>query len=90
MTTLTINDLSATSELDAQAMSAVRGGTYKGGSYFGWPGYGESKHDFSFSAEQLTSQQQDNVNATGNNAAFVSDIRSTFKPSQSNKSSISF
>lgn len=89
MTTLTINDLSITADLDRKAMAAVRGGMYKGASY-GLPTFGSSKHDFEFSATQLTSQTQNNVNENGNNVAFATDIRSTFKPSQSSTNSISF
>ena len=88
MKTLTIKDLSVNQSLDASAMRAVRGGTFKGYGFV--PGFGESKHDFTFSAEQLSSQKQDNLNLTGNNAAFVSGISSTFKPTQSNSNSISF
>ena len=90
MTTLTINDLAVIQELDAGAMIAVRGGTYYGAGYLPSLGLGSSKHDFSFDAQQLTQQTQDNFNATGNNAAFVSGISSTFKPTQSNSSTISF
>ncbi len=90
MKTLTINDLSVTQELDAGAMRAVRGGTFKGGSCYALPDFNASKHDFTFSAEQLTSQKQDNMNLTGNNVAFAADIHSTFKPSQSSSTSISF
>lgn len=90
MKTLSINDLSITQELDARAMRTVRGGTFKGGSYFALPDFNGSKHDFAFTAEQLTSQKQDNVNVTGNNVAFAADIHSTFKPSQSSTTSISF
>ena len=91
MKTLTIKDLCVTTELDNAAMSSVRGGTYKGGSSWLVPGYGgSSKHDFSFDAQQLTSQHQENMNVTGNNAAFVSGIQSTFKPVQSSSNSISF
>lgn len=90
MNTLTIKDLSVTNELDAHAMTSVRGGTsYKGGYSF-LPSYSESKHDFAFSAEQLTSQKQDNVNLNGNNVAFANDIHSTFKPTQTSSNSISF
>ena len=91
MKTLTIKDLPVTTELDNVTMSYIRGGTYKGGS--GWlvSGYGgSSKHDFSFDAQQLTSQNQENMNVTGNNVAFVSGIESTFKPLQSSSNSISF
>ncbi len=54
------------------------------------PAYGASKHDFAFSASQLTSQTQNNVNENGNNVAFAENIHTTFKPSQTNNSSISF
>lgn len=90
MTTLTINDLAVTSALDTVSMRSVRGGMYKFGGYFPAPGFNQSKHDLAFSAEQLTSQTQSNLNATGNNAAFVSDIHSTFTPAQSSTSSINF
>ena len=90
MTTLTINDLSITADLDRKAMAAVRGGYYRGGPSFGLPAFGSSKHDFEFSATQLTSQTQNNVNENGNNVAFASDISSTFKPTQTSSNSISF
>ena len=89
MTNLTITDLTVTAELDRKAMSAVRGG-YLAGGYSHLPVFDSAKHDFSFTASQLTSQQQNNVNETGNNVAFATDIHSTFKPSQSSTSSISF
>ena len=90
MKTLSINDLSIIQELDVRAMQAVRGGTFGGGSYIALPDFNASKHDFTFRAEQLTSQKQDNLNVTGNNVAFAADIHSTFKPSQSSTTSISF
>ena len=89
MTNLTITDLAITASLDRKAMSAVRGGMMKGG-YSYMPLFDGAKHDFSFTATQLTSQEQNNVNETGNNVAFASGIQSTFKPSQSSTSSISF
>ena len=88
MQTLTIKDLSMNKDLDASAMSSVRGGFYKGYGYV--PSFNDSKHDFAFSADQLSSQRQDNVNLTGNNSAFVSGVSSTFKPTQANSNSISF
>lgn len=89
MTNLTITDLAITAELDRKAMSAVRGGYLKGG-YSYLPSFNSAKHDFAFTATQLTSQEQNNVNETGNNVAFATDIHSTFKPSQSSTTSISF
>lgn len=90
MTTLTINDLHVTTDLDSASMSAVRGGYHSGSLYLPLSGLNASKHDFTFDAEQLTSQTQQNFNANGNNVAFASDIGSTFKPVQKNTSSISF
>lgn len=90
MKSLTITDLSVTQELDARAMRTIRGGTFKGGSYYALPDFNASKHDFTFTAEQLTSQKQDNLNMTGNNVAFAADIHSSFKPTQSSSTSISF
>lgn len=92
MTNLTIIDLAITEELDRKAMAAVRGGMYKGGGFgYGFmPSYDSSKHDFAFSATQLTSQTQNNINENGNNIAFADNIHSTFKPVQSNSSTISF
>ena len=89
MTNLTINDLTITAELDSKAMSAIHGGMLTGG-YDYLPLFNSAKHDFVFTATQLTSQEQNNVNQTGNNVAFATDIYSTFKPSQSSTSSISF
>ncbi|MBC7514116.1 MAG: hypothetical protein H7234_06740 [Herminiimonas sp.] len=89
MTNLTITDLAITAELDRKAMSAVRGGYLKGGASY-LPLFDSAKHNFSFTATQLTSQEQNNVNETGNNVASVSGIHSTFKPSQSSTTSISF
>ncbi len=87
---LTIQDLSVTADLDVRAMQAVRGGHSGSAGYYTLPSFDGSKHDFSFSAEQLTSQTQENFNTNGNNVAFSSGINSTFKPTQSNTSTISF
>lgn len=89
MTHLSISDLAITEELDRKAMSAVRGGMMKCG-YGLLPVFDSGKHDFSFSATQLTSQEQQNINETGNNAAFVSGIHSSFAPKQTSTSNISF
>ena len=91
MTTLHITDLSVAEALDTRAMSAVRGGTYKGMPahmlpYFG----GVSKNEFSFNAEQVIGQSQDIVNNNGNNVAFANGITSTVNPTQSANNKISF
>jgi hypothetical protein len=91
MTTLLIKDLSVAEALDTRAMSAVRGGTYKGMPahmlpYFG----GVTKNEFSFDASQLIGQTQNVVNNNGNNVAFSHDISSTVKPTQTADNKISF
>jgi hypothetical protein len=91
MTTLLIKDLSVAEALDTRAMSAVRGGTYKGMPahmlpYFG----GVTKNEFSFDASQLIGQTQNIVNNNGNNVAFAHDITSTIKPTQTADNKISF
>jgi len=90
MKTLTIKDLSRTEELDRPAMAGVRGGMYVG--YFpSWSSvYDTSKHDFSVTAEQLNSQTQNIANNNGVNAAFVDNIHTTIKPTQTASNSISF
>lgn len=90
MSQLIISDLHITTELDTAGMRQVRGGHSTMMRYQTLPGFGESKHDFTFTAEQLTSQTQENVNENGNNVAFASGIQSTFKPSQSSSNSIRF
>jgi hypothetical protein len=93
---LIIADLSDTTGLDRSAMQAIRGGTYTAASCFpvvglsGFGGNNSSKHDFSFDAQQLTQQTQENCNTNGNNVAFASGIQSCFKPTQTNASSIKF
>lgn len=90
MKTLHITDLSLTQDLDASTMRTIRGGTFLGGYGIALPDFNASKHDFTFVAEQMTSQKQDNANLTGNNVAFATGIHSTFNPSQANTTSISF
>ena len=92
---LTIADLSDITDLDGHAMQSIHGGTYAANWYpapamHGLWGSDSSKHDFAFDAQQLTQQTQNNGNANGNNVAFTSGISSSFKPSQTNDSSIRF
>ena len=86
MKSLTINDLSRTHELDRKAMSDVPGGMFQ---YYA-PAFDASKHDFSVTAEQLNSQTQSIENNNGVNAAFVDNIHSTIKPTQTASNSLSF
>jgi hypothetical protein len=87
MTSLNIKDLHVAEELNAKAMSAVRGGTM-----FNWPGFDQSKYNVSLTAQQMIGQTQNTSNANGNNVAFASCIDSTVAPSQSasNTNSIKF
>lgn len=94
MTSLTIKDLSTTTELDARAMADVRGGMYKD---FHMPmHWGEqtkhepSKGSFSFDISQQLDQSQNTLVNTGNNSAFVSNISSNVNPYQNGNNSISF
>ena len=85
MHTLIINDLSVTAELDAKAMTAVRGGSYGGWkmpSYFSgktsyehssYPSTPSPSSTTTISIDQANNQMQSN--ATGNGSAvFCGDI----------------
>jgi hypothetical protein len=95
MTSLLIKDLSVTEQLDARAMSAVRGGTYSG-CYIPLPSYcwpsptgSVSKSDFSFDATQMLGQSQNTMVNNGNNVAFASGITSNVNPTQTGSNNIS-
>jgi len=90
MKTLMIADLAHTDTLDAKAMTAVRGGSYKGLYPLPMPLFGVSKNDLSFDATQMIGQTQNVVNENGNNVAFASGISSTVKPTQSANNKIDF
>ncbi|QDZ28052.1 hypothetical protein [Noviherbaspirillum sp. UKPF54] len=100
MTTVTINDLALTSDLDHAAMTKVRGGTGKGmyqycgptsGSSYGGSPYGDlTKNSFSFDATQSLGQVQDTQVNNGNNVAFASGITSTVNPTQTGSNNINF
>jgi hypothetical protein len=83
MTTLMIEDLTETHELDRAVMSTVHGGTARRVVYPWGPSYVKSDYDFSFDASQLIGQAQSTVSNNGNNVAFAHGIRSTVKPEQS-------
>ena len=95
MKTLMIKDLSASTELDREAMASVAGGTYLsrmpvwGGPSYGLGGYFK-KTDIDFSAEQNIGQEQLVDVANGNNVAFADHIKSVVKPSQSANNTINF
>jgi hypothetical protein len=79
MNTLTIKDLVVTEELDARAMSAVRGGSLP---YM--PGSNVLLFDDSkpVNATQLINQYLNISSANGNNVAFANDIHTTIAPHQ--------
>jgi hypothetical protein len=101
MTTLLINDLARTEELDRASMASVHGGSgggYGGGyggmpkdmmAYWG-PSYSVDKDVFSFNASQAIGQTQNVLNNNGNNVAFASGITSTVNPTQSAHNNINF
>lgn len=98
MSTLTIKDLSVTTELARSAMAAVRGGTgkeFKGSMSlcspdYPMPGYSAPTGTFSFDASQLIGQSQCVTNNNGNNVAFANCINSTVNPTQTGKNNIGF
>ncbi|NEX62784.1 hypothetical protein [Noviherbaspirillum galbum] len=93
MQALNIKDLSATTELDAKAMSAVRGGMgYSSGlTPFAMPSFGSlslSASEFNVGAVQSLGQSQNTLVNNGNNAAFVSGITSCVNPTQNGSNNI--
>ena len=92
MKALIIKDLSVTSELDARAMTSVRGGTgyYKAPAIFVGPLASFSKHELNFSADQALGQEQNTLVNNGNNVAFASGIKSNVNPTQTGKNTINF
>ncbi|WP_179402647.1 hypothetical protein [Burkholderia guangdongensis] len=86
MNKLTIEDLSATRELDRRQMSAVRGGLL--GLWPLYPSY--SVDTTNFSAQQLIGQTANVVNNTGNDVAFAANIHSTVNPMQNAHNTINF
>jgi hypothetical protein len=87
MTTLMIEDLSATRELDRRQMSAVRGGTLSL-LPISFPSYNFSSTNFT--AEQLIGQTANIENTTGNDVAFATNIHSTVNPTQNAHNTINF
>jgi hypothetical protein len=96
MKTLMIKDLSASAELDREAMASVAGGTFERRllPVFGGPRYDlRSRVDITkidFSAEQNIGQEQLVDVANGNNVAFADHIKSIVKPSQDAHNTINF
>ena len=79
MKTLMIKDLSATEELGAKEMSAVRGGYL--GLLYPWGGYSNSSEkNFSFDAMQQINQGQSVVTNVGNNVASLAGFASPTVP----------
>ena len=89
MKTLTIKDLSTTTELDARAMASVAGGTFKM-PYYHSPLLSLNQESFKFEASQLVGQEQNTIVNNGNNVAFASGITANVKPTQSANNTINF
>ena len=94
MTALTIKDLSASTELDTEAMASVSGGHSRYLPVFGGPVYKERNRTdidvVNFTADQFIGQEQ-NVNVvTGANAAFADHFKSKVIPSQDANNTINF
>ena len=94
MSTLTIKDLHASTNLDQGGLAKVRGG-YSGYAGYemkqvGWPQgeYGGYADKFSVDATQSLMQGQSVLNNNGNNAAFVCGIMSTVNPTQHGSNNI--
>jgi hypothetical protein len=94
MQALTIKDLSVSSDLDAKAMSAVRGGSSGYAGMPGWfgqsyaPSLSLSSNEFNFAATQGLSQSQNTMVNNGNNVAFASGITSNVNPTQNGSNNI--
>jgi hypothetical protein len=86
MKTLTIKDLSVTSELDHGAMAAVRGG--HGMSQTSWYPLPSPTYGTSVDATQNLTQLQNVVNATANGSAFVSGVTANNNTSQFGQNNI--
>jgi hypothetical protein len=71
MTSLTIHDLSHTSDIDHAAMSAIRGGMFQGMPAHWMPFLNFPQTDVVLKPSQSIAQSQSVVNNNGNNAAFV-------------------
>ena len=92
MQSLIIKDLDLATELDRDAMAAVRGGTGKkmvDAPYWG-PQFDITKSDFKFDASQTLLQSQDTVVNNGNNVAFASGITANVNPHQHGANTINF
>jgi len=95
MKTLMIKDLSASTELDREAMASVAGGTYLSR----LPLWGGDRYSLrsdvdvtkiDFAADQFIGQEQNVSVATGLDVAFADHIKSVVKPSQSANNTINF
>lgn len=90
MTTLSIRNISRTTDLDRASMASVAGGTGKSAYPFAMAFFDVSKNSFSFDAKQSIDQSQNTLVNNGNNVAFASGITSTVKPTQTADNTINF
>ncbi len=92
MKTLMIKDLTASAELDSEAMASVSGGLH-----LTLPSWGKYKvrkdidvTKIDFAADQFIGQEQNVDVATGINVAFADHLKSVVKPSQDAQNNIRF
>ena len=93
MKTLMIKDLTASTELDSEAMASVAGGLYLKLPVWGGPHKVRKDIDvtkINFAAEQFIGQEQNVDVATGINVAFADHLKSVVKPSQDANNTIRF
>lgn len=90
MKTLMIKDLSFSNDLDAKALTEIRGGYGFAAPVFAMPKFDFAASKASFDATQLMSQSQNTLVNNGNNAAFVAGITSNVNPSQDGQNNINF
>ena len=85
MKTLIIKDLTVTSELGRNEMTAVRGGTRM---TMPWPPTYSPTYDSSIKADQNLMQFQDVKNLTANGSAFISGVSATNNTDQFGQNNI--
>ena len=87
MKTLMISDLTASTELDSEAMATVSGGKSKHGYNWGGPSYySRERTDIdinTYTLDQFIGQEQNVDVVSGANAAFLDRINVKVKPTQS-------
>lgn len=95
MTTMMIEDLTVSADLDREAMTSVTGGSHMyrlplwgGPSYYSRKDVDLTRIDFA--ADQFIGQEQSVDVVNGANVAFADHIKSVVKPSQNANNNINF